>query len=224
MTRQGALGKAGKNRAKKRRSLLFFAQFSDVHIRDTQTPARVDFIDPAGPPLDASYRPQEMLSTQVFDQVIANVNANRTSTVKQGNGKRAKLGFAITTGDNTDNQQKNEVQWFAETLAGGTIDPFSGKLIGPGNECPGLSAEDIARLNADVAARQYTGPSDYDDYRGAPADRYDGFYDPDEAPPGATARSRPSRATPASPTARSSRSPPRACRCRTSSPAATTTG
>ncbi len=186
LVRQGPLGKAGKKRAKKRRSLIFFAQFSDVHIRDTQSPARVDFVDPAGAPLDSAWRPQEMLSTQVFDQVVANVNANRTSTVKEGNGKRAKLGFAITTGDNTDNQQRNEVQWFARVLAGGTLDPFSGKLIGPGNECPGLSADDTARLNADVAARHYTGLSDYSDYPGAPSDRYDGFYDPNQAPPSAT--------------------------------------
>src|SRR5436305_2389814 len=186
LTRQGPLGKAGKNRARKRRSLVFFAQFSDVHIRDTQSPARVDYVDPAGVPLDSAWRPEEMLSTQVFDQVVANVNANRTSAVRDAGGKHAKLGFAITTGDNTDNQQLNEVQWFAKVLAGGTLDPFSGKLIGPGNECPGLSAEDTARLNADVAARHYTGLSDYSDYRGAPADRYDGFYDPNEAPPDAS--------------------------------------
>jgi metallophosphoesterase (TIGR03767 family) len=186
LTRQGPLGKAAKKRAKTRRSLIFFAQFSDVHIRDTQSPARVDFVDPAGAPLDSAWRPEEMLSTQVFDQVVSNVNANRTSTVKEGNGKRAKLGFAITTGDNTDNQQLNEVQWFAKVLAGGAVDPFSGKLIGPGNECPGLSDQDLARLNADVAARHYTGLSDYSDYQGAPADRYDGFYDPNQAPPTGT--------------------------------------
>jgi metallophosphoesterase (TIGR03767 family) len=184
--RQGALGKAGKQRAKKRHSLIFFAQFSDVHIRDTQSPARVDFVDPAGPPLDSAWRPEEMLSTQVFDQVVTNVNANRTSTVKEAGGKRAQLGFAITTGDNTDNQQFNEVTWFARVLAGGTVDPFSGKPILPGDACSNLSAEEIARLNADVAARHYTGLSDYADYRGAPADRYDGFYDPNEAPPGAS--------------------------------------
>ena len=35
-----------------------------------------------------------------------------------------------------------------------------------------------------MAARRYTGVADYDDYRGVPADRYNGFWDPDEAPPG----------------------------------------
>src|SRR4051812_22256222 len=183
LLRTGALGKANSNRAAKRRSLLFFAQFSDVHIRDTQSPARVDFVDPAGPPLDSAWRPNEMLSTQVFDQLVTNVNANRTSGVRQGNGKHAKLGFAITTGDNTDNQQFNEARWFAGVLKGGALDPFSGKPITPTGTCNDQPADVIARLNADVAARHYTGIQDYGDYPGAPNDRYDGFYDPNQAPP-----------------------------------------
>ena len=44
-------------------------------------------------------------------------------------------------------------------------------------------ADTLARINADVAARNYTGVADYDDYRDAPADRFAGFYDPDEAAP-----------------------------------------
>ena len=185
LLRQGTLGKAKSSRKSTRRSLLFFAQFSDVHIRDTQSPARVDFVDPAGPPLDSAWRPNEALSTQVFDQLVTNVNANRTSGVREGNGKHAKLGFAITTGDNTDNQQFNEAQWFATVLKGGTLDPFSGKPITPGGTCSDQPADVIARLNADVAARHYTGLSDYGDYPGAPNDRYDGFWDPNQAPPDA---------------------------------------
>src|SRR3954466_8374719 len=113
LVRQGPLGKAKTTRTRRRTSLLFFAQFSDVHIRDTQSPARVDFVDPAGAPLDSAWRAQEALSTQVFDQLVTNGNADRTSGVKQGNGKHAKLGFAITTGDNIDNQQFNELRSFA---------------------------------------------------------------------------------------------------------------
>jgi metallophosphoesterase (TIGR03767 family) len=186
VTREGGLGRAGKKRARTRRSLVFFAQFSDVHIRDTMTPSRVDFVDPAGSPLDAAWRPQEALSTQVFDEVVRNVNANRTSTVRQAGGKRAKLGFAITTGDNIDNQQLNEAQWFARVLQGGQLDPFSGKPIGPGNPCTNATDEEIARLNADVAARRYTGVQDYADYPNAPTDRFDGFWDPSRPPPDAS--------------------------------------
>ena len=69
-------------------------------------------------------------------------------------------------------------------LDGGRIDPFSGQPISATNPCGGADQATIDRLNADVAARRYTGVADYDDYPGVPADRYNGFWDPDVAPPG----------------------------------------
>jgi metallophosphoesterase (TIGR03767 family) len=186
VTRQGPLGRARPKRARTRRSVVFFAQFSDTHITDPMTPARVDFVDAAGPPLGSSWRPQEALGTQVLDQVVRNVNANRTSPVRGAGGKRARLGFAITTGDNIDNQQLNEAQWFARALEGGRLDPFSGKPVGPGNECSNATDEEIAALNASVAERRYTGIQDYGDYPNAPSDRYDAYWDPNQAPPGTT--------------------------------------
>jgi metallophosphoesterase (TIGR03767 family) len=143
------------------------------------SPARVDFVDPAGGTLKSSHRPQEAMGPHVFDQVVRNLNANATSEVKAG-GKRAKLGWAITTGDLADNQHVNETRWFTQVLDGGVIDPMSGKPVGPGNPCT-AEAGDLARINADAVARRYTGVQDYDDYPGAPADRYTGYYDPDAA-------------------------------------------
>jgi metallophosphoesterase (TIGR03767 family) len=179
--RQGSLGRAAKARSRTRRSLLFFGQITDVHIVDEMSPPRVDFVDPAGPPLQSAQRPQEAFSTQVADQMVRNMNADRTSPVRAG-GTRARLGFVITTGDMTDNMQKNEVQWYRDVLDGKQIDPFSGDPIT--TQCQGQSASTIARLNADVAARHYTGVQDYSDYPGVPQDRYDGFWDPNQAPPG----------------------------------------
>ena len=145
------------------------------------SPARVDFADPAGGELKSSWRPQEALSLQVFDSVVRNVDANRTSRVRQGDGKRAKLALALTTGDLADNQQLNETRWFKTVLDGGTVDPFSGTPIT--TQCGNQPADTVARVNADVAARNYTGVADYDDYRDAPQDRFAGFWDPDEAAP-----------------------------------------
>jgi len=179
--RRGGSAKAKAKRAKKRRSLVNFVQLTDPQIADEMSPARVDFADPAGGELKSSWRPQEALGLQVFDSVVRNVNANRGSRVKQGNGKRARTGFAITTGDLADNQQLNETRWFTTVLNGGSVDPFSGKPVT--TECGNQSAETLARINADVAARNYTGVADYDDYRDAPQDRFAGFYDPDEAAP-----------------------------------------
>ena len=171
------------DRAKHRRSLAFFGQLTDPQIADEMSPARVDFLDGAGAQLVSSWRPQELFGPQVFDLVVRNLNANRTSTVTDGRGERAKLGFVITTGDLADNQQLNETRWFKGVLDGGTIDPFSGKPISGSNPCPGATQDQINAINGAVANRLYTGVADYDDYRGAPADRYGAFWDPDEAPP-----------------------------------------
>ena len=180
--RRGGAAKAGAKRTGRRRSLLSFAQLTDPQIVDEMSPARVDFADGAGGEIKSSWRPQEALGLQVFDQVVRNVNANRTSPVRQGNGKRSRLAFAITTGDLADNQQLNETRWFKTVLDGGTVDPFSGRAVA-GSECGDQPPETIARINAGVAARNYTGVADYDDYRDAPADRFADFWDPDEAAP-----------------------------------------
>lgn len=187
VVRRGGSARARKGRGGDRRSLLMFAQLTDPQIADEMSPARVDFADPAGGEIKSSWRPQEAMGLQVFDATVRAVNANRRSTVRQGNGRRARLGFAITTGDLADNQQLNETQWFRDVLDGGRIDPFSGKPIGPGNECANTPQATIDAINADVAARRYTGMQDYDDYAGAPDDRKAGFWDPDVAPPGASA-------------------------------------
>ena len=127
-----------------------FAQLTDPQVVDEMSPARVDFADAAGGDIGASWRPQEALGTQVFDQVVRNVNANRTSRVRQGSGKRAKVGFAITTGDMADNQHLNESRWFKTVLDGGTVDPFSGDPVT--NQCG-----DVPRRPAREAQRRRRG-------------------------------------------------------------------
>ena len=181
--RRGAGAKARKAREQHRRSLVLFAQLTDPQIADEMSPARVDFADPAGGEIKSSWRPQEALGLQVFDSIVRAVNANRRSPVKQGNGKRSKLAFALTTGDLADNQQLNETRWFRTVLDGGQVDPFSGKAIENFNACSGATIGEIAAINADVAARRYTGVADYDDYASAPDDRKAGFWDPDVAAP-----------------------------------------
>jgi metallophosphoesterase (TIGR03767 family) len=183
ITRSSKLGGARSGRAKTRKSLLFFGQLTDPQIVDEMSTARIDFLDEAGAPAQDGVRPQDTLSTHQFDSIIRNMNANRTSAVKPGSGKSAKLGFVINTGDMADSQQFNETNWVVSLLDGGMVDPFSGKAISDTNPCGGQSAETIARLNADVAARHYTGFQDYDDYV-APDARKQAFWDPDAAPPG----------------------------------------
>src|SRR5215213_10235597 len=141
LVRRGGSAKAAPKRARKRRSLAFFAQLTDPQLVDEISPARVDFVDPAGGALKSSHRPQETLSAQTFDAIVRNINANRVSPVRDGKGKRARLRFAITTGDLADNQQLNETRWFRTVLDGGTVDPFSGRAIGADNPCSASPAE-----------------------------------------------------------------------------------
>src|SRR3954470_7247938 len=183
LTRTGGFGNAHKGRASQRRSLVFFGQLTDPQIADEMSPLRAEFADPAGKPIESAWRPSDVLLTQVFDETIRNMDANSTSRVRQGNGKRAKLALALTTGDLADNQQLNETRWFVTDLSGGTIDPYSGKPISADNPCPQASADQAAQLNADVAARKYTGVQDYNDYPGRLPQRYADFWDPDVAPP-----------------------------------------
>ena len=176
-----ALAAARPGRAARRRSLLFFAQLTDPHVVDEMSPARLDFFDPAGGPLRSVWRPQEALTTFVWDSAVRATNANRVSRVRQGDGSRRRLDLALLTGDLIDNVQVNETRWYVDTLDGRRVDPFSGKSLSDDNRCPQADEAAAQRLNEDVAARRYTGIQDFDDYPGAPADRYTGFWDPDVA-------------------------------------------
>ena len=176
------LGRAKPGRAQRRLSIAYFSQLTDPQVADEMSPLRVELVDPAGGDLSAAWRPQEALGTQVLDQIVRSVNANRRSPVDQGDGRGpARLGFAVLTGDQPDNQQLNEVLWHLGVMEGERVTPFSGEPIGPDNPCPGATPGEVERLNADVAAGAYTGVQDYDDYPGLPGARYEGFWDPDTA-------------------------------------------
>ena len=176
------LAKARPARVSNRRSLAFFGQITDPQVADEMSPARVELLDPASGATSASWRPQEALGVHAFDAVVRNLNANRTSPVRQGNGRRARMGFAITTGDLPDNSQRNETRWFVTVLDGGRVDPYSGQPISASNPCPGATDADVARINADVAARRYEGVQDFGLWPSTtPADRQAGFWDPDQA-------------------------------------------
>jgi metallophosphoesterase (TIGR03767 family) len=111
----------------RRTPLLAFAHLTDIHVIDAQSPARVEFLDRyndgPGSPLffGAAYRPQEFLSPQIADSIVAAVD--RTG---RGPVSRRALDFAICTGDNTDNAQLNELRWQIDLLDGTPFRPDSG--------------------------------------------------------------------------------------------------
>lgn len=124
----------GADRAVRRQGILAWAQLSDVHVVDAQSPMRLEWadrLDDTAAPGDvttgltsSSYRPQEMLGSQVADAMVRAIN-----TVANGPVTGLPLSFAIQTGDNADNAQYNETRWNIDVLGGKkVITPDSGDL------------------------------------------------------------------------------------------------
>ena len=109
--------------------LVAFAQLSDVHIVDHQSPARVEwtdrFDDPGGLPapgiFSSAWRPQEAMTAHVADAMVRAINAAQAGPVLG-----QPLQFAIETGDNSDNSQFNEVRWNIDVLDGQPVAADSG--------------------------------------------------------------------------------------------------
>lgn len=173
------VGAAPKNgRAARRVSLSYFGQLSDFQLADEESPARVEFLDPAGPPVDAAWRPWEALNPHIDDAEIRQINAfAAASTIAAGNGSHRAMDYTINTGDSADSMQRNETLWVRTLMEGGPLDPGSG--IDPAGYDHPLCTPFTAMPDFPTAAEAplYTGVQDYDDYNEL-ADPY--FYDPDD--------------------------------------------
>jgi metallophosphoesterase (TIGR03767 family) len=108
-------------REDRRRALASIVHLTDIHVIDTQSPTRVEFLDRYADPNQASvdffssaHRPQETLTAQVADAMV-----RRLHEIGAGPVTGRSFDCAVSTGDATDNAQINEVEWLLDLLAGG---------------------------------------------------------------------------------------------------------
>jgi metallophosphoesterase (TIGR03767 family) len=101
-------------------SLLSVLHLSDAHVIDTVSPARCEWVellgqDPHWAPLLHMHRPYEALAHWTL---AAHVDRARQMGAAPGSARPFDL--AISTGDNIDNAQHNELDTYLRIMAGGT--------------------------------------------------------------------------------------------------------
>jgi len=112
------LAAAKSGRADRRTALAAFVQLTDLHLVDTQQPLRLEYLRTYAA---NAWRPHEMLTVPGAVSLVERVNSLRGAPVTG-----SPLHFVMTTGDNTDNNAKSELEWFLTVMSGGRITPNTG--------------------------------------------------------------------------------------------------
>ena len=121
------LAKPADGRERRRTTLVNFVHLTDQHIIDIESPSRVEFLDRyndgqcAGMPFSAAYRAHDAASARITDAMLKRLRAIKYSPVT---GRPIQA--MISTGDNTDNQQFNELSLFIGLMDGVKVTPKSG--------------------------------------------------------------------------------------------------
>lgn len=116
------------------RSLWHVVHLTDVQLIDAQSPSRVEAVHALGVRPETRLmlpmqRPQELLVAHATEMLIQAINAHPGSAVTG-----APLQAVVTTGDNVDNMQSNEVRSFLSLLSGGRVDLDSGGEVYQGTQ------------------------------------------------------------------------------------------
>lgn len=102
----------------RRTALASFVQVTDLHVTDVQSPMRVEFMHPlAGP----AFRPQEPLGPLGTASLVRRINS-----LPGGPFTGRKFDMVVSTGDNTDNHETIELEWYLTILSGGILTANSG--------------------------------------------------------------------------------------------------
>lgn len=113
------LAAAGRKRTANRKSLVAFVHLTDMHMIDAQSPAQVPYLRKFTSPafdLTDAFRCQMAFTNWVAESMVQRVNSLPASPVTG-----TPFSFAISTGDNGDGKQKNELQNYINVLDGGPM-------------------------------------------------------------------------------------------------------
>lgn len=111
-------------RATQRRSIAYLGHTSDIHIQDTQTPARLEPVNAFSTTLvPGSNRPQEALSLHVQAQMVQAFSDAALSPVTG-----APMAAVLNTGDSADQISNLETRWYIQIMDGVPVVANSGTL------------------------------------------------------------------------------------------------
>ncbi|MGA9147315.1 MAG: TIGR03767 family metallophosphoesterase [Candidatus Nanopelagicales bacterium] len=110
-------------RAQSRRSLLYLGHYTDIHMIDAQSPARLDAMNGQSMSLWAGViRPQDTMQMNTLAEMTRAMNAATLSPLTG-----APMAAAVNTGDSADQHSTLELDWYIGVLDGGSFTPNSGK-------------------------------------------------------------------------------------------------
>ncbi len=85
-----------------------FVHLTDVQLADDESPSRLAGLDTIGA-TNGAFRPQEGSECRILNAAVRTINALN---------KKKALDFVLLGGDNADNSQDNELQWFLSIMGG----------------------------------------------------------------------------------------------------------
>lgn len=118
IVREDLLGKAPSDaRTSARRSIAYLGHTSDIHIQDTQSPARLEPVNAFTTTLiPGSHRPQEAMTLFVQAQMVKSFNDAAFSPVTG-----AAMAAVVNTGDSADQISNREASWYIKIMDGGKV-------------------------------------------------------------------------------------------------------
>ncbi|MFJ6135078.1 TIGR03767 family metallophosphoesterase [Kitasatospora sp. NPDC092286] len=110
---RGDVAAPGAGRDDRRTGLASFVQFTDLHLVDTESPVRFEYLARFN---DSAHRPQETLNARGVSALVERVNS-----LAGGPYTGMPFSLVMATGDNTDNHEHIELDWYLTVMAGGRL-------------------------------------------------------------------------------------------------------